>query len=202
MRIYKVYHFLQTFLNQIIWSKIFTHLIQSVKKWGLSACTMTTSKKSLQFFPTMCVIPLSLRTGKKEKIDTRLQQNSLLWLRVESRRHVPQRAYTYTKLKGLLVMRKSFFPLLTSRCKTASVSSPLRIYLSMKRIRTECYFVWSNVAAWCKKKKGISYQDLPWPICTCSLWGEPCQLLPEDYISVTESDWSVLFNNFTALCLT
>lgn len=39
--------------------------MQSVKKWGLSACTMTTSKKSLQFFPTMCVIPLSLRMGEK-----------------------------------------------------------------------------------------------------------------------------------------
>lgn len=152
-----------------MFSKTLTHLIQSVKKWGLSACTMTTSKKSLQFFPTMCIIPLSLCTGKKKKIDTRLQQNSLLWVRVESQRHVPQRAYTYTKLKGLLVMRKSFFPLLTSRCKTAWVSSPLRMNLSMKRIRTECDCVWGNVAAWCKKKKGISYQDPPWPICTCSL---------------------------------
>lgn len=41
--------------------------------------------------------------------------------------------FTYTKPKGLLVMRKSFFPWLTSRCKTAWVSSPLWINLSGKK---------------------------------------------------------------------
>lgn len=44
--------------------------MQSVKKWGLSACTMTTSKKSRQFFPTMCVIPLSLLAKKKNTFST------------------------------------------------------------------------------------------------------------------------------------
>lgn len=47
-------------------SDCLTHLTQSVKKWGLSACTMITSKKSLQFFPTIWVIPLSLWTGKSK----------------------------------------------------------------------------------------------------------------------------------------
>lgn len=41
--------------------------------------------------------------------------------------------FTYTKPKGLLVMRKSFFPWLTSRCKTARVSSPLWMNLSGKK---------------------------------------------------------------------
>lgn len=34
-------------------------------------------------------------------------------------------------------MRKSFFPLLANRCKTASVSSPLRMNLSVKRRKTK-----------------------------------------------------------------
>lgn len=41
-----------------------THLTQSLKKCGLSAWTMTTSKKSLQSFPTMYVMPLSLQIGQ------------------------------------------------------------------------------------------------------------------------------------------
>ena len=40
---------------------------------------------------------------------------------------------THTKLKGLLVMRNSFFPWLTRRCSTAYVSSPLRMYFSTHR---------------------------------------------------------------------
>lgn len=114
-----------------------THLIQSVKKWGLSACTMTTSKKSLQFFPTMCVIPLSLHTDNKHKCNRAQRCLSLYQDRVYyCRRRFYQVAHTYTKLKGLLVMRKSFFPLLANRCKTASVSSPLRMNLSVKRRKT------------------------------------------------------------------
>lgn len=64
----------------------------------------------------------------------------------------PETANTYTNPKGLLVIRKSFFPWLTSWCKTASVSSPLRMNLSMRRRRTQCYFTWSNVL---NSKRGV-----------------------------------------------
>lgn len=84
----------------------------------------------------------------------RLQQDSLplLCVSMDSRRE-PEIANTYTKPKGLLVMRKSFFPWLTSRCKTASVSSPLTMNLSMKRTWTECYFMCSKVLVWYKKRR-------------------------------------------------
>lgn len=39
-------------------------------------------------------------------------------------------AHAHTKLKGLLVMRKSCFPWVTRRLRTAKVSSPLRMYFS------------------------------------------------------------------------
>lgn len=68
----------------------------------------------------------------------------------------PETANTYTNPKGLLVIRKSFFPWLTSWCKTASVSSPLRMNLSMRRRWTPCYFTWSNVLTWHKKRRSFS----------------------------------------------
>ena len=109
-----------------------------MKKWGLSACTMTISKKSLQFFPTMCIIPLSLWTEEKKICITHCNTTDEShcgseWIEISD---------TYTKLKGLFVMRNSFFPLLTNWCKTASVSSPLRINLSMKKGRK----------SWCNSK--------------------------------------------------
>ena len=48
-----------------------THLTQSLKKCGLSAWTMTTSKKSLQSFPTMYLMPLSLQSEISEWLDHR-----------------------------------------------------------------------------------------------------------------------------------
>lgn len=66
---------------------------------------MTTSKKSLQFLPTMCVIPLSLHAGEEKQIAT-----EQFTLAMSQSGLGPTMAYTYTKPKGLLVMRKSFFP--------------------------------------------------------------------------------------------
>lgn len=99
-----------------------------------------------------------------------------------------QIANTYTKPNGLLVMRKSFLLWPTSRFKTASVSSPLRMNLSVKKRRTECYLTCSSVQAGYGEWRELSYQDLPWSIYTWSLSDEPCQLLPGDYINVATTN--------------
>lgn len=123
----------------------FTHLTQSVKKWGLSACTMTTSKKSLQSFPTMCVIPLLLHRGKIKKNKKNIATQQFPSHESElTGKFGPQITNTYTKPKGLLVMRKSFLPWLTRRFKTASVSLPLRMNSSVHKKRTK-YLLCSSV---------------------------------------------------------
>lgn len=90
----------------------FTHLTQSVKKWGLSACTMTTSKKSLQSFPTMCVIPLLLHGGEDEKKQKKKKKNIatqqfVSWVRADRKIWATDNQHLH-KAKGAVGDEKEF----------------------------------------------------------------------------------------------
>ncbi len=168
-----------------ILSDIFTHLIQSVKKWGLSACTITTSKKSLQFFPTMCVIPLSLCTGKEqiatEQFPLDMSQSGLMKLVATVHSYLHEAEGTVGDKEQFLSLAdqsmQNGVSLLSSQnkliCEGGQLSGTVKMFYVQK------------CAGLMQKEEEISYWDPPWPICTCSLWGEPCQSLPEDY-SVTQ----------------
>lgn len=119
---------------KFVWFFLFcssSSLLTWYSQWRNAVCphAQWLRQKSLSSLFPPCVsflCPCTQETRKRA-----LQQNSSL-LMSQSGLCGSQIANTYTKPNGLLVMRKSFLPWPTSRFKTASVSSPLRMNLPVK----------------------------------------------------------------------
>lgn len=158
----------------LLFTVFFTHLIQSVKKWGLSACTMTTSKKSLQFFPTMWVIPLSLHAGKTKRIMTEQFTPGVC----QSGQR--QRQKHLHKSEGAVGDQEEFLSMTNQLMQDSLGLFSSQDELIYEEKVDSVLFYTKQRADLTQKEEEFSYRDLPSPICTCIPWGEPCQSLPED----------------------
>ncbi len=170
------------------------HLLTLYNQWRSEVCLPARwqHQRSLSSFSQPCVSFLyPCGEGKKEIATERL---TLVMSQRRLRKTWTTDSLYLHKTEGAVGDKKQFLSL-TDQSMQHSIgllSSQNKLIceggqLSVTKSGCNVVFICINVLAVCKKRKRTSYSDLPWPICTCSLWGEPCRLLPEDYIECFKS---------------